>query len=360
MLLPKMQTIRNSSLFGLHSALMIALVGSLFLTGIILLNHTDEQWVVDSNFHFLFTFTANAILLFSVLVHTYGIIKSQLTVTWKYLLGGIGSIVIALLFSFLSGKLHIFIYGSQLLSDAISVNLIRDIVIAIIAILISLTLYNITRRQQLLLEKEKLETEKLMVRYEALEKQLDPHFLFNSLNTLSGLIGNDDDKAQTYLRQLASTYRYIMQSRRLVDLDEELQFVKSYCEMIKIRYGDNITFERHIDTRLLHHQIIPISIQLLIENALKHNIVSGRYPLTIILSTTEENTFRVSNMMRPKQEENNNTGLGLANLDKRYQLLCDKTITISDRDGIFAVEVPLLDPHEAAKIVDRLQIIKTT
>ena len=251
------------------------------------------------------------------------------------------------LWIFLLGSL--FLLGFIFLTRIDSINWTRDIVIALIAVLIPMILYSVIRRQQLMLGKKQLETENLMVRYEALEHQMDPHFLFNSLNTLSGLIGSDDDKAQTYLHQLASTYRYIMQNRRLVELSEELKFVDSYCELMMIRYGDNIHFERDIDSRYLHYQIIPISIQLLIENALKHNVVSSRHPLTINLSTTASGAFRVSNVICNKQEADSGFGLGLANLAKRYQLLCDSDISISDRDGIFAVDIPLLDPQHKIK-----------
>lgn len=352
----KLQKVLNSRLFGTRNALVEALTGSTFITGMMFLAHLDNNWVIDKNFHPLFTFIFNTTIIFAVLGYSFIIIRSQMKVKWKYIFVIAGSILITIVLSLLSNKIHTSVYNGQRLSEPSSINMTRDIAIAIITILFALILYNLYRRHRFRIETEQLQTENVIVRYEALENQLDPHFLFNSLNTLSGLIGNDDDKAHIYLQQLASTYRYIMQNRKLVDLNEELLFVKSYCEMMKIRYGDNITFERHIDTRLLHYQIIPISIQLLIENALKHNIISNRYPLTIILSTTDEETFRVSNVMQPKQEDTNGVGLGLANLAKRYELLCGKEITISDKDGVFSVEVPILNPNEVTKIIDRLQI----
>ncbi|MBO7488785.1 MAG: sensor histidine kinase [Bacteroidales bacterium] len=348
---PSIQISNLRHSFSSKNALWIALVGGILLTGIITLAHTSKGWVLDNDFHIVYSLSSNVILLFLILLFSFAIIKSHLTLTWKYSIGIIGSIIIAVVLSTLSGWLHSLIYNDILISNPASINLTRDIAVAIIAILISLILYSITRRLQMNIDKEQLQNENLLVRYEALENQLDPHFLFNSLNTLSGLIGNDDTKAQQYLQQLASTYRYIMQGKRLVTLEEELDFVHSYCQMMSIRYGENLRFEQNIDTHLLHHTIIPISIQLLIENALKHNVVSSRYPLTVHIETTPQHTIRVSNQMRPKQEYNNGTGLGLANLAKRYRLLCRTDISITDTDNTFSVEVPLIDPAESAKIL---------
>ncbi len=341
--------------FNAKNALWIALVGSVLLTGIMTLAHINRGWTVDDNYHIVYSFSANALLLFTILIFSFTVIKSRLAHKWKYTLGIVGSLLIAIALSTILGWLYRAIYSDLNLADPNTVNLTRDVVVAVIAILISLILYNFTRRQQSNIEKERLQNENLIVRYEALENQLDPHFLFNSLNTLSGLIGTDDAKAQQYLQQLASTYRYIMQGKRLVTLEEELQFTDSYCQMMAIRYGQNLRFEQDIDPDLTHYRIIPISIQLLIENALKHNVVSSRYPLTIHLETTAAHTFRVSNTIRPKQEDDAGTGLGLANLAKRYQLLCHQDVTITDADNVFVVEVPLLDPAESDKWIIPLE-----
>jgi len=342
--------IRNT--FRALNAFWIAIVGGLMLTAISMLAHVHGGWKLESNFHLIYSFAANFLLLFIILITNFKVIKStHLTIRWKYVVGILSSIVVAVLFSALAGWLHRILYDNIRLSDIDSVNLTRDIIVATFAVLISVMLYSITRRQQVTLEKEKLQTENLMVRYEALEKQIDPHFLFNSLNTLSGLIGNDDNKAQQYLHQLASSYRYIMQAKRLVTLEDELNFVDSYSQMMQIRYGDNLKIERHVDSRYLHYQLIPISLQHLIENALKHNTISDRYPLTITLETTKNGTFRVSNPIRPKQEDGGNSGLGLANLQKRYQMLSQHDIVISNTDDTFSVEIPLIEPVQAARIM---------
>ncbi len=342
------QTFRAINAFG------IAIAGGLILTAISMLAHTNTDWTLETNFHLAYSFAFNTLLLFTILVINFRIIKSNLKMKWKYFIAITSSIVVTICISVFAGWLHRLIYDNIRLSDPDSLNLIRDILVAFFALLISILLYSLTRRQQMNIEKEQLQKENLLVRYEALENQLDPHFLFNSLNTLSALIGNDDEKAQQYLLQLASTYRYIMQGKRLTNLEDELSFVDSYCQMMLIRFGKNLHIKKEIDNTYIHFQIIPISIQVLIENALKHNIVSDRHPLTIVLETTNRHSFRVSNVIAPKQADSAGTGLGLANLAKRYQLLCHKDIIISNNDNIFSVEVPLLDPLESANIISHL------
>ncbi len=340
--------------FSTTSALLVALLGGILLTGFMALAHIDKSWHLNPDFHIIYRLSTNILLLFVVLAFSFHVINSHISRTWKFVIGIFGSLVIAAAFSLLSGWFRQLIYDDLRLSDPRSLSFARDIVVSIVAILLSLLIYNLSRRMQINIEKERLETENLMVRYEALENQLDPHFLFNSLNTLSGLIGNDDKKAQLYLQQLASTYRYIMQGKRLVSLEDELLFVRSYCQMMQIRYGDNLNIVENIDPKYSRHQIIPISIQLLIENAMKHNVVSERHPLTINIETTAEGNFRVSNIMQPKHEESGGTGLGLANLSKRYTLLCKRQISITNSNNIFAVEVPLIDPVEASHIMGQL------
>ncbi|MBO4307069.1 MAG: histidine kinase [Bacteroidales bacterium] len=340
--------------FSTRNAIWISLVAGIILTGIMSLSHINDGWIMDEDFHIVLTFSLNIALLFLLMVYNFYVIKKDIDNKKKYLYGIIGSIVITILFSLLSLFLHRWIYDRIQLPDTLSVNFLKDLAVAIVAILVSISLFNFTRRHQMTLEKEQLQREVLMARYEALENQLDPHFLFNSLNTLSGLIGNDDEKAQQYLQHLATNYRYIMRGQRIVTLADELQFVSSYCAMMQIRYGDNLIIDNRVDRTLSNYGIIPISIQLLIENALKHNVVSDRHSLTITLETTPQHMFRVSNRMRPKQEMSQGSGLGLANLDKRYRLLCNKRVNIQRVDDCFIVEVPLIEPSEVQKIMNGL------
>ncbi len=348
-----MKPITNYSIFNAKNALFLAFFGAVLLTGITTLAHIRDNWNIEGGYHIIYSFTVNLLLLFIVLIYSFAIIKSScLTTFWKYILSIVGSLILAGLLSFLFGILHQVIYNSQRLSNPDSVNLTRDIVASIMAILISVILFNFTRREQLMLEKEQLQKENLTVKYEALVKQMDPHFLFNSLNTLSALIDTDTQKAQDYLHQLASTYRYIMQGKRVVLLSEEMSFVDSYCRMMQIRYGDNMHIEQKVDERYLDWGIPPISIQLLIENVLKHNVVSSRHPMSITMITSDD-CFHVTNTLHPKSQDSPVEGLGLANLAKRYSLLSSKEITITQDNNTFRVDLPLIEPAKTQAMLEK-------
>jgi LytS/YehU family sensor histidine kinase len=183
----------------------------------------------------------------------------------------------------------------------------------------------------------------MRTRYEALKNQVDPHFLFNSLNTLNALIKIDADKAQQYVQQLSYVFRYTLQNREIISLEEELKFTHAYCHLMQIRYGDSLRFEYQVDSRFNNYTIIPLSLQTLVENAIKHNVVSAKQPLTISFATSGKGTVSVSNPIQLKKESETGEGIGLANLSERYRLMWQQGIVISQNDGIFRVEIVLLN-----------------
>jgi LytS/YehU family sensor histidine kinase len=197
------------------------------------------------------------------------------------------------------------------------------------------------RHRQVLLENQQLIAENMRNRYEALKNQLNPHFLFNTLNTLDGLIGFDDEKAHNYLQNLSSSFRYTIQNKEITTLKEELDFVKSYTYLMKIRYGENLTIQYAVDEKYNNFQIMPISLQLLIENAIKHNVINDKHPLTIFVETTENDSIKVSNTIQPKINAEAGEGVGLANLVERYNLLFGKDVVIT-QNGVWGVEIPLI------------------
>lgn len=352
-----LKKIKEFHLFRPINALWIALIGGILFTAVMSLSHLNEGWVLDEGFYPLLSLVTNVLLLFLVLIYVFDILRRDIPKWKKYVLGIGGALLIVSAFSVISFFLRRWIYEEMQLPDTININLLKNAAVAFVAIALTFFLYHISLRQQMNMENERLKSENLMMRLEAFESQMNPHFLFNSLNTLSGLIDPDNQPAQQYLQQLASTYRYIIRNQRLVTLNDEMRFVDSYCLMMQTRYGDNLKVERRIDPSFLSYYVIPISLQLLIENALKHNVVSDRYPLTVTIETLPSSThdarIRVSNIVRPKQEMEQGNGVGLVNLSKRYMLLCDKDITITNKEGVFAVDIPLLatDPldHQRKK-----------
>ena len=192
------------------------------------------------------------------------------------------------------------------------------------------------------IENETLRTENIRSRYEALENQMDPHFLFNSLNTLKSLIDVDVDKAGDFIHQLSTVMRYTLKNEEVVTLAQELECVRSYCQMMKMRYGDNLKFEHSIDhDRYDPYCVLPLSIQGLIENAIKHNVISSKQPLTVKIVTDDDNHLIISNKIQPKIGEEEGTGIGLANLAERYRLKWNEKVEIFDDGKIFSVILPL-------------------
>ena len=198
---------------------------------------------------------------------------------------------------------------------------------------------SITREQSLM-------EESLKYRYNTLKAQVNPHFLFNSLNTLSELIYKEPSVADNYLQKLASVYRYILDNEEnsLVPLENELAFVEDYYNMEKERGTDKIklTVERYDKGSFL---VIPVSIQMLLENALKHNAASKDSPLDIRISINHE-SISVSNNIQRKQVMGQSTKTGLKNLSERVRLIMGKEMEISEKNNTFKVTIPLISDHK--------------
>lgn len=213
-----------------------------------------------------------------------------------------------------------------------------------IVILYSRLLTIIHREQKALLENEMLRNENLTTKYNMLASQINPHFLFNSLSSLSMLVREKDEKrALNYIDQLSYTFRYISQNganSTFVTLHEEIQFAEAYSYLFKIRYADKIAFEFNINEQYLDYKLPPMSLQPLIGNAVKHNTISSKRLFTVRIYT-EDGYLVVANEKRPMLEPNPGTGVGLPNLNSRYQLLMEHEIEIIDNDKEFVVRLPL-------------------
>lgn len=198
------------------------------------------------------------------------------------------------------------------------------------------------REREADVENETLRTENIRSRYETLKNQLDPHFLFNSLNTLRSLTEDDANKAEDFIQQLSGVLRYTLQNKEVVTLAEELECVRSYCRMMKMRYGDNLIFDHGIDHDTYdHYYVLPLSLQGLIENAIKHNVISSKQPLTVHIHTDDDNHLIISNKIQQKIGKEEGTGIGLANLAERYRIKWNENVEIFDDGTNFSVTLPL-------------------
>ncbi len=219
---------------------------------------------------------------------------------------------------------------------------IRGVSIAGLAYYFSKFLIETDLKNEILLENEQLKNENLLVQLTSLKNQLNPHFLFNSLNTLSWLINEDKDKSQQYLQKLSQVLRYSlsMQEQSLVSLKEEFGLVENYIFLLQIRFGDNLKIVKNIENT--QFKIPPLSLQLLIENAIKHNIISTASPLSIWLESNENNkTIIVRNTLNRKPNSEG-TGIGLVNLNERFKILANKAIEIEQNDNEFKVILSLI------------------
>jgi two-component system, LytTR family, sensor kinase len=224
--------------------------------------------------------------------------------------------------------------------------LIKDFVLAIIVLSFSLIIYLSSQKQKMGLDYEAMKAENARSRFEALKNQLDPHFLFNTFNALDSLIQEDPERARNYLQQLSSVFRYVISNKESTTLENELKFTNSYNELMQLRYENSLVFDFNIDKQYLHYQIVPLSIQTLIENAIKHNVLSSESPLMITITVGPNPIVTVSNDMRPKKNPQSGSGIGLSNLTERFWLKLQKEIIISDKEGIFTVILPLQNPND--------------
>lgn len=191
---------------------------------------------------------------------------------------------------------------------------------------------------------EALMRENVQSQLEVLKNQLDPHFLFNSMNTLAALIDDENTAAQDYLERLSDVYRYVLVSRNknTVLLSEEIAFVDAYVYLNKIRFRENLQVEKQLSEAVLTQQITPLSLQMLVENAIKHNAASRENPLQIMIREENGGYLVVENNISEKTILEKSTRVGLQNIINRYSLLTDREVKINRDADRFTVKIPLL------------------
>lgn len=192
---------------------------------------------------------------------------------------------------------------------------------------------------------EALKNQQIRTQFEVLQNQMSPHFLFNSLNTLTTLIAENPGVAMEFTQKLSEVYRYILQNKdkELVTLEEELEFAEAYIFLLKMRYPENLRTAFHIDNGFKNKYIAPLTIQMLVENAIKHNVVSKAHPLSIEVYVENGYSIVVKNNLQRKKVIQKSTKTGLENIKKRYQYFGDKPVDIIVTTQNFMVAVPLIN-----------------
>ena len=195
-----------------------------------------------------------------------------------------------------------------------------------------------------LTETEKLKTAYTQSQLLGLKSQVNPHFLFNSLNSLSSLISEDAEKAETFLNELTKVYRYLLRTHdeKLVTLETELQFIQSYYYLLKARYGECVDLQIDIDESRHNHYVSPLLLQTIFEYSVNNNILLKECPLKFSISIDKRGSLLVENNMQVKQTAVSASIEGIANLIEKYKLLCTERVEISRREAVFSVKIPLI------------------
>jgi two-component system, LytTR family, sensor kinase len=223
-----------------------------------------------------------------------------------------------------------------------------SILVAIALTLVASTMweaeYVLMKWKESLREKEQLQQLAIQHEFELLKSQVNPHFLFNCFNTLSSLIGEDPKQAEVFLDELSKVYRYLLRNNEdgLTTLRNELQFIQSYFRLLTTRHGAAIQFNIETDKRYDHYLLPSLSIQLLVENAVKHNVLSKNYPLTIEIFTTAGNKLVVNNNLQRRSKKPPSNKVGLGNIQSKYDLLHEEGFQVLEDAKNFTVVLPLI------------------
>lgn len=257
---------------------------------------------------------------------------------------------LSLIYSSITIYVMMFIYDKYVCSMPLSIRSALTITSIIMGLLVTIIILSVEVGAQFfvkwktsLIEMEQYKTETMRAHLQNLKEQVNPHFLFNNLSVLSSLVYKDQDKAADFINQLSKVYRYLLDTRssELITLNDELTFIKSYTYLLKIRFDKNIDFEFSIAEVSKNLLLPPLVLQLVIENAIKHNEVSGERPLKVAISANEF-VVEVKNNLQLRNHVETTTKTGLSNIQQRYKFYTNKQVEIINDERSFIVRMPLL------------------
>ncbi len=221
---------------------------------------------------------------------------------------------------------------------------LRAMVLGLGIMVFNILYFSVKQKKDLEQQMNLLQKEVMTSKYKSLKSQISPHFLFNSLNTLTSLMYEDRDLASDFVTRLASSYRYILDNKEedVVSLEKELNFLDSFKFMMNVRHSDAIFIETNIGVSPSEFCIPTLSLQMLVENAMKHNFFSKEQPMYIKVYTVGKIALVVENTLRKREPLNETTQLGIANIQKRYTFYTNQEVAIENENGLFRVTMPLL------------------
>lgn len=265
----------------------------------------------------------------------------------RIVIGIIGLTMITLMGLFVLRSLTSMIINGHTFNDFLANESIKSylfgIWITLTIVIVFHVIYFYNRYQKNKIKEQKVIAGTASAKFDALKNQLDPHFLFNSLNVLTSLIDENPESAQKFTTSLSKVYRYVLEQKNkdLVTVDEELDFARTYMSLLKMRFEDSIIFEIPERASNPESKVVPLSLQLLLENAVKHNMVTTSKPLHIKIYE-DQGDLVVENNLQPKQIVKKGSGVGLDNIKQRYQLLTNRKVIINQQANRFAVAIPML------------------
>lgn len=279
--------------------------------------------------------------------------KQKFRSFWYRLAVALVVLCVAILFapvmSFDDGVMRIVFFFQSDARDHVYLIMLTKSVFVFVVTLFYTRIYTLMRQHQtMVVENERLKTENLSTRYNMLVGQINPHFFFNSLNSLAMLVRDgDQQRSLEYIDQLSYTFRYIIQNGKssTTTLKEELEFAEAYAYLFKIRYADKLFFDFDVDTKYGDWTLPALSLQPLIGNAVKHNSITTKNPLRVVIRVVD-GVLEIENPKHPKLDVEPSTGIGLNNLRSRWQIIAGTDIEIIDRDDIFKVRLPLEKPSK--------------
>ncbi len=260
-----------------------------------------------------------------------------------FLAGNVVSLGSALLVVFIFGKvIHEFPWEQIL--NPLKLNIIYASLINLFLHLLNAIHFFFREYKRQWQEAEELRQSSAQAQIQLVKSQVNPHFLFNNLNVLSGMVIKDNPEANRFIEEFSKVYRYILsnQEKELVDLRSELEFIQPYIFLLQKRFEEGLSFSLDIPEQYKSWHVVPAALQMLIENAIKHNVVSRSRPLHIEIHTNGNQTLVVKNNLQPRVAVEPSTRIGLQNIRKRYELICGRDVVVKQSEQAFEVAIPLL------------------
>lgn len=313
--------------------------------------------------NYLVTMVISALYSFTIAVGN-GFINDYLNKRYSWvedtkkrtILGVISTVIVNVILVFICNYINFILFQKQNVSEFFSGNMgffnwfTINVALFISAILHAkgfVEAWKSSTKQEVV--QQKLIAKSANAQFESLKNQLDPHFLFNSLNVLSSLIDENPGQAQRFTASMSKIYRYVLEQKdkELVTVEEEINFAKTYCDLLKTRFEDSVSFDFNVNEKDLKSYVVPLSLQLLLENCIKHNFATSSKPLHIKIYSENGNLF-IENNLQQREQVKESAGIGLANIVQRYSLLTKQNVFIEKSATFFRVKIPILTQKTTA------------